>query len=46
MARLRVTSTVTSEMLDWIVNRSFTRWVSGIVSVGLNAMMLVQAVNK
>ncbi len=41
MARLRVMTIVSSAADDWTVNRIFTRWVSGIVSVGLNAMMFV-----
>ena len=41
MARLRVMTIVSSAVDDCTVNRIFTRWVSGIVSVGLNAMMFV-----
>ena len=41
MALLTVTRMVTSETLDCTVKRNFTRWLSGIVSVGLNAMMFV-----
>ena len=41
IARLRVTTIVTSAVDDWMVKRIFTRWDRGMVSVGLNAMMLV-----
>lgn len=40
MARLSVTSTVTNEMADCAVKSIFNRWLRGMVSVGLNAMLL------
>jgi len=44
MARLTVTRIVTREIEDCRVNSIFTLCVSGIVSVGLKAMMFVYAV--
>ena len=41
MARLSVTTIVRTAVDDCTVKRIFTRCVSGMVSVGLNAMMLV-----
>lgn len=41
MARLTVTMIVTAAVEDCSVKSAFTRVVSGIVSVGLNAMMFV-----
>ena len=46
MARLRVTTIVSSAVDDWMVNRAFTRCRSGMVSVGLKAMMFVYAVKR
>ncbi len=43
-ARETTTATVRSEANDWSVIRIFAHGVSGIVSVGLNAVALVKAV--
>ena len=41
MARLSVTTMVTTAVDDWMMKSTLTRCESGIVSVGLKAMMLV-----
>lgn len=46
MARFSVTRIVTNETVDCTVNRNLARWVRGIVSVGLNAIVFVYAVKQ
>ena len=43
MFTARATTMIASKRLaaDWTIMSSFTRWLSGIVSVGLNAVALV-----
>jgi hypothetical protein len=43
-AREMTTATVTDEARDWSIMSSFAHAVSGIVSVGLNAVALVNDV--
>jgi hypothetical protein len=43
-ARETTTATVTNEARDWSIISSFAHVVSGIVSVGLNAVALVNDV--
>ena len=46
IARLRVTTMVTTAVEDWTTKSTFTLCDSGIVSVGLKAMMFVYAVKR
>jgi len=43
-AREITTATVTSEAIDWSIMSDFAQDVSGMVSVGLNAVALVNEV--
>ena len=43
MTREMTTTRTAREISDWITISPFTRWVSGMASVGLNATTLVNA---